>query len=84
MTLKEVSIITDTSFVKRKVKGIFQIHLERVEVKDRSLLIGAYGVGRTIRATKRDYAKQLCGKKIIVAAMLPERREYQLPPKVTE
>lgn len=85
MTLLEVAIITGTSFNERKVPDLPVDHrwpfsLHGVEVKDRDILIGAYGSGRTLPAAKRDYAKQLQSKMIVVNT---SDYEVLLPPKIT-
>ena len=88
MTLLEVAIITGTSFNERptsirasETKWLFSLH--GVEVKDRALLINSYGRGKTLASAKKDYAKQLQSKMIVVNAYGPDRQEYLLPPKIT-
>ena len=88
MTLLEIAVVTGTSFNERATsikdtesKWMFSLH--SVEVKDGRLLLGACGRGRTLAEAKRDYAKQLQGKMIVVDAMKADRHEYLLPPKVT-
>ena len=57
--------------------------MQGVEIKDGGCLVGAYGRGKTLAAAKRDYAKQLQRKTIVVHAMRNDRREYKMPPKIT-
>ncbi len=88
MTLSEIAIITGTSFDERYVSGLpiitrWQFDLHGVEVEDGGCLVGAYGRGKTLAAAKRDYAKQLQNKIIVVNAMTDDRREYKMPPKIT-
>ena len=88
MTLLEIAIITGTSFNESptsirpsEYKWLFSLH--SVEVKDGHLLVGTCGRGKTLAAAKKDYAKQLQGKMIVVNAMTINRQEYLLPPKIT-
>ena len=88
MTLLEIAIVTGTSFDERYVSTLpldtrWQFDLHDVEIKEGSCLAGAYGRGKTLAAAKKDYAKQLQSKMIIVNAMKPNRQEYLLPPKIT-
>ena len=88
MTLLEVAIVTGTSFSETPTsirssenKWLFSLH--GVEVKDGHLLIGTCGRGKTLAAAKKDYAKQLQSKLIVVNANKPDEQELLLPPKIT-
>lgn len=88
MTLLEIAIITGTSFDERYVSNLpvdtrWQFDLQGVEIKDGGCLVSAYGRGKTLVAAKRDYAKQLQSKIIVVHAMKVDRLEFLLPPKIT-
>ena len=83
MTLKEIGIIADIQIIKTKLTDYWTVSFWGVEVKERTLLKSAYGTGRTITEAKEDYAKQRCGQVIIKNAMKSDRREFQLPPKIT-
>ena len=83
MTLKEIGIIADTRMVKTKTEDYWTVSFWGVEVKEGGLLKGSYGTGRTITEAKEDYAKQLCRQVIVKNAMKSDRREFQLPPKIT-
>ncbi len=85
MTLLEIAIITGTSFNETSFpsehKWLFSLY--GVEVKDGHLLVGTCGRGKTLAAAKKDYAKQLQSKMIVVNAHKPDRQELLLPPKIT-
>jgi hypothetical protein len=87
MTLKEVGIVIGKKLIKtrRSFKGGrgCRISFEGTEIKDKSLLIGAYGQGCTVGQAKAQYCRKLCGEILVVDAMLSTRKEFQLPPKIT-
>jgi hypothetical protein len=51
----------------------------RVEVKNGSILLGAYGNGFSEGEVIRDYAKLISGKLIVFDALGPNRKEIQCP-----
>ena len=88
MTLLEVAIVTGTSFNETptsirssEYKWLFSLH--GVTIKDGHLLVSTCGRGKTLAAAKKDYAKQLESKLIVVNAYKPDRQELLLPPKIT-
>lgn len=83
VTLKEVAIITETEMRKfGKPRGRI-IDLIGLEIIDGHVLQSPCGRGKTIGKAKADYAKRLCGKRVVVDAMNENRREFQLPPEIT-
>ncbi len=84
MTLLEVAIITCTSFNETHLKyGSWVFNLYNVVIKNHHLLSSSFGRGKTLAAAKKDYAKQLQNRLIVVNAGKPDRHEYLLPPKIT-
>ena len=53
--------------------------LERVEIMDRSCLIGAHGNGSSPDEAMAAYARELAGRRIAIDAYKPERREIDVP-----
>ena len=83
MTLKEVVIITETKSGIKRYKDRVTFSLRGLEIKDGGCLVAIYGDKKTLTAAKKDYAKQLCSKRVVMDAMKPDRREYTLPSKIT-
>ena len=84
MTLKEVGIVIGKKLVTRHVlTGKVLVDFEGTELKDRNLLIGVCGRGKTVTQAKTNYCKKIGGQILIMDAMLKTRREIQLPPRIT-
>ena len=86
MTLKEVGIVIGKKLVtrRRSIRSIpVMVFFQDTEVKDRKMLISLYGQGQTAAEAKAAYCKKLRGQILVADAMLSQRREIQLPPKIT-
>lgn len=86
MTLKEVGIVIGKKLItSRRCTRPEPVHafFEGTEIKNKSLLIGAYGQGHTVGQAKAQYCKKIGGEILVVDAMLKTRKEFQLPPKIT-
>ncbi len=83
MTLTEVGIITGELLEIKKVKNSFHVCFPRAEVKDGAFTIGVYGHGNTKIKAKKDYCKQIAGKRIVVNPYSQNREEFSLPLNIT-
>ena len=63
----------------RETCGDFTAFFYGVEVKRDCFLIGEYGYGKTPLQAKRSYAERISGKRLVVDAMGPSRREFTAP-----
>lgn len=63
-----------------KMVGDFQGWIDR---KPNGCLIGVYGEGETLSKAKLDYCKKISGQLLVMDSMLNNRKEIQLPPKIT-
>ena len=57
----------------------FYAGFKGVDVSDGCMLIGSVGNGGTEDDALRDYARQISGKKLVIGAFTPERREIWAP-----
>ena len=83
MTLKEVGIVIGKDLMIADRVSPIRVTFSDTEIKGKSMLIGAYGSGHTVWQAKAQYCKKLGGELIVVDAMKPTRKEFQLPPKIT-
>lgn len=86
MTLKEVGIVIGKKLISRRKpfdKKQFIVSFESTEVKNGCLLISSYGEGKSVKQAKANYCRKLSGEILVMDALLKNRREIQLPPKIT-
>lgn len=84
MTLTELEIITKTAIrTERNIDGEFTVHFGRSEIVGDGVLIGFCGRGTTYIKAKKDLCSQMQGKKIAINAWTPQRKEFQLPEKIS-
>ena len=86
MTLKEVGIVIGKKLRKRRGFNLtkpIMIDFADTEVKDKGMLIGVCGRGKTAKQAKADYCRRLRGEIIVTDAMQKTRKEIQLPPRIT-
>lgn len=70
-------------------KGSYRAQGRYCEIKDDCVLIGESGRGATSKQALADYATRISGKRLVVDAMSPNRREFNVPvlgpkPKTTK
>ena len=86
MTLEEVGIILGVELEVRKLTTTepkFHASFPKVEVKDGGCLTSTFGRGSTPREARKDYAKELCGQRVVRGAYTKNRLEIILPPKIS-
>ena len=57
----------------------FYAHFKNAEIKDGSMLIGAYGDGSCEALAIKDYAKRISGQWLVIDAYKPARKEIKVP-----
>ncbi|KKM84090.1 hypothetical protein LCGC14_1302780 [marine sediment metagenome] len=86
MTLKEVGIVIGKKLVTSSTtvrRSLVYVSFEGTEIKDKSLLLGAFGQGHTVGQAKADYCRKLRGEILVTDAQWSTRNETQLPPRIT-
>lgn len=53
------------------------------EVSEPNVLVSAYGDGKTPEQAIRSYAREIAGRRIVVDAFRPTRREIEVPNELT-
>ena len=87
MTIDELIIVTGLNLDVRwnEILGIFQTWLRHgtgsVDIKENGLR-GAWGGGKTRKASIEDYCGRIQGTTIVVNAHREDRQEIQIPPSV--
>ncbi len=84
MTLDELSYIVGENLeIHTKIssdgKAIFYVRLPHAEIKGDGFLTSATGSGTTLAKAKKDYCKEIAGKRLVLNAMGEDRREYNIP-----
>jgi hypothetical protein len=57
----------------------YYAHFKNAEVRDRRLLVGVFGSGRTPQEAISEYAKLISSEKLVIDAGTSARREIQVP-----
>jgi hypothetical protein len=57
----------------------FYAQFKHAEVADRGFLCGVYGDGRTVHLAIADYAEKISGKRLVINAYGPHRKEINVP-----
>jgi len=89
MLLKEVEIITGAKVVIGQGTNLnghtfYHADLKNVEIKGYGVLVSCVGVGSTPNTAKKALCKYIKGQLLIINAYWGcNRKEIQLPPKVT-
>lgn len=80
MILEELATLTGTTIeYDTTPEGSVMDRLTSAEVKEGSLLSLVSGRGRDRAEAARSYLRQISGKRLVVNAYGPDRREYQIP-----
>jgi hypothetical protein len=61
------------------VSGSYDVRGRYCEIKDGCILATNYGRGDTRKKALDDYAANISGKRLVVNAMGPDRKEYDVP-----
>ena len=64
--------------------GRWCARIERAEVMERSMLVGARGNAKTPSGAINDYLKKIKGNKICIGAYTDNRREYLVPNSIED
>jgi hypothetical protein len=64
--------------------GRWCARIDRAEVMERSMLIGAHGNAKTPNGAVNDYLLQIRGKKICIGAYSDNRAEYVVPNSIED
>jgi len=64
--------------------GRWCARIDRAEVMERGMLVGAHGDATTPNAAITDYLRQIRGNKICIGAYTENRREYLVPNSIED
>lgn len=84
MTLEELEIILEEKLnVEQLGLDSFIAIFRNMEVMRGSVLASACWFGKTELEAKQLLCKMIQGEKIVLGSLLPGRKEFQMPPKIT-
>lgn len=82
MNIRELSDITQSNIVATRYHSQgsrWSAKLEGAEIKDKSMLVGAYGDGDSPAEAIADYADQIRGKTLVFGSYTDNRKEFCVP-----
>lgn len=84
MTLDELAHLLDvelriTSSVDDNGKISIRVKFPHAEIKDGIVLASATGFGKTLAQARKNYAREIAGKRLVFDAYGEFRREFNIP-----
>lgn len=86
MTLTEYADILNINLVLtyyHNQDNRWSAKLERIEVKDGSILARVYGNGNSPEEAQHNYAERIKGRHVVQNAYAGDRREFNVPDSIT-